>query len=99
MGAKTRGDLAGLLIDLPALRATTPEPSVGRTRRYSRHFLTVVGATIFVLAATSWAWNTWEWRSWIWRPHLSFLVLVLLAIILVRRSRWGRNSSHGVGTH
>lgn len=95
MAAKTRGDLAGLLSDLPPLESDLPPAPTRRLRR-SRPALLLIGAVLFFLATTSWAWNTVAWRGGVGHPHLGFLFLAFLAFVLLRRRHW-HTHPHRVG--
>ncbi len=83
IGAKTRGDLAGLMTDLPALRATVPEP-----HRHRRHV--ALWAALFVLlAAVSFPWGAVHWY---WFPHVPWLLVGIVFLFAVSRRRRFRAS-------
>jgi len=90
MSAKTRGDLAGLLADLPPLESDRPPAPTRRIRR-SRPVLLLVGFAALFVATTSWAWNSFAWRNGFFHPHFGFLILALVAFMVLRRSRWHRH--------
>lgn len=74
MGAKTRGDLAGLFDDLPPLVPTTSAPPESKRRpgRVLILFLTV-SLCFMVLTSPFWAW------------HVPWLLVGLVAFLLWRR--------------
>lgn len=78
MGAKTRGDLAGLTSDLPPLpRPPAPPPSLlGR--------MALWGALCLFLAAFVVPWHIVGWQPWV--IHVPWL-LVAVGLFLVLRSR------------
>jgi Domain of unknown function (DUF1707) len=78
MGAVTRGDLEGLFDDLPRL-ADEPEPA-----RPRRHLLAPVVALLILAAAGVSAFYS--------TVHLSWLIVVVVAVFLWRRA--GRHRSH-----
>lgn len=89
LGAKTRGDLDGLLRDLPPLDDAVKHPTSPRRRRSGRT-LVLLGVFALWLVVSSWSW-AWHWQGlwWGWRSHLHVPVLLVLAVILlVRRRRW-----------
>jgi Domain of unknown function (DUF1707) len=90
MAAKTRGNLAGLLNDLPPL-AGEARAKVPTERRRRSGVLFALGV-FFFLFASSWAWNSWEWRGWALGPHLGFILIVILAVVLLRRIGWHRHA-------
>ncbi len=93
MAAKSRGDLAGLLDDLPPL-AGEERAKVPTDRRRRPGALLVLGV-FFFLFASSWAWNWWRWRGWTLGPHLGFILIVILAVLLFRRTHWHRRAARG----
>ncbi len=85
MGAKTRADLSGLLVDLPPLPSALP-PQQPVHRRRSRIGLLLLAWFVFMATVGSLAWHVGSWR-----PHAGWFVVVLLvAFVLSRRSRWAR---------
>jgi hypothetical protein len=94
MAAKTRGDLAGLLDDLPPL-AGEARAKVPTERRRRSGALLILGAVFFFLFVASWGWNSWGWRGWAVGPHLGFVLILILAVALFRRSRWHRHAGRG----
>lgn len=90
MSAKTRGDLAGLLTDLPPL-VTAPPGSLHRHR--TRLWLVVLGAFLLFAALGSADWN------WDGRWQFPWFLVALVLFVLWRRSRWHwhRHRWHGWG--
>jgi hypothetical protein len=86
LGAKTRGDLAGLLTDLPRPDAEAPSP-----RRRRRLPLVAMAVVALVVAAT------WSVRA---APHLGWLLLVVVVFVVLRNGRLHprghRHASDGV---
>jgi hypothetical protein len=81
MAAKTRGDLAGLMTDLPALRTSAPPPP---RRRWGSHMILWVAVAV---AAVAW-WAPWPDYHGSYMPHVPWL-LVLVGIAFVwRRAGW-----------
>lgn len=96
MSAKTRGDLSGLLRDLPALPATSPVPAAGRTRRRSRALVVALVAASLAFTTGSWAWGLVGWGPWEWnrpRAPMAPILVALVVVLLVHRSR--RHHRHG----
>lgn len=92
MAAKTRGELTGLLADLPRLDGATPAAVAAPPRRHGRaRQLAAIALSIWlVLAVASFLAHTVLWHLWIWRPHAHGLglVLVIAAVaLLLRRAR------------
>lgn len=78
MSAKTRGDLAGLLADLPpATPPPAPDPEVFHRR--SRFALVALAVFLFFVAASSVFW-TW---------HFPWFLFLFVFFFAWRRSRWG----------
>jgi hypothetical protein len=88
MGAKTRGDLAGLTTDLPPLpRPPGPPPSVlGR--------IALWGALFLFLAAFVVPWNYYGGYPWV--LHVPWL-LVGIGVVLLLRSRRRRHRRAAIG--
>ena len=77
--AKTRGDLAGLLHDLPDLPANPPAvPS--RQHRHGGLWL-AVAVVIFMMSLP------WQYGPWPWMPRVPWLLVGVAALVLWRRSR------------
>lgn len=76
--AKTGGDLAGLLHDLPDLPATAPV--VPRERRHGGLWM-LLGAVVLLLSVP------WQYVPWPWIPRVPWLVVGVLALVLGRRAR------------
>lgn len=87
MGAKTRSDLAGLLVDLPPLGGTpppvAPAPHHGRLRRLA----TCVLACWLIVVATSLLAHSLFFHVWFWHPRGLFLLVVVLALVARRAGR------------
>lgn len=81
--AKTGGDLAGIMADLPPLGATAPAPPPP-ARRW-RAALWVAVALVLLAFAAPWRLGPWGW----WFPHPP-VILVVLALAVV----WGRRHRH-----
>ncbi len=89
MAAKTRGELAGLLRDLPPLpdpRSESPPPR----RRRSRAVLLLLAGFLLFAISSSWSWHSWAWHTGVWRPHLGFPVLLVLALVFLYSRRSAR---------
>lgn len=91
MSAKTRGDLAGLLVDLPPIVAPPP-PEVEKRHRRSRLGLLVIFGFLFAMAVTSAMW-TWQWHLW----HFPWLFFAVLFFVIWRLSHRGWHRHHGWG--
>lgn len=87
MSAKTRGDLAGLLSDLPPLVA--PAPEVHRHRRHG--FMLLLGLVFLAAAigASDWGWDG--------QAHFPWLLFAIVLFIFWRRSRWHWHHHWGGG--
>jgi len=88
MSAKTRGDLHGLLSDLPPLgqpQAAPPSPPPGRSHRRMR---TVVFVLLALVLFTSLGPALWPY-------HVPWLLFAFLAFLLLRRHRWHRHGPSG----
>lgn len=98
MAARTRADLAGLLVDLPPLDgeavASTaplpPPPALHRRRRLAG----VLSVVLLAPAAASFLVHTLFWHNWLWpggpgggpfHPRLAPVLLVLLLVVVLRR--------------
>jgi len=81
MTAKTGADLAGLLDDLPPLTAPPPPPPAPRGR--GRGLGLVAVAAIFVVLLSL----PWHYVPWLWVPHVPWLLIGIVAVVLWRRSR------------
>jgi Flp pilus assembly protein TadB len=87
MGAKTRGDLSGLLADLPPLQAEAPRrrPGIFRSAWWGFTLLAMVFLALWLVSALT-------------TPHIPWvLVIVVLAVVWHRRS--GRFGHHHHGHH
>ena len=78
LGAKTRGDLDGLMADLPR---TEEQP------RRAHRFRHLVAAAVFVLLALSAI-------SMLTPPHFPWLILVVIALLFARRVGWHHHHHH-----
>jgi len=78
IGAKTRGDLSGLLTDLPTLAPPAPPPPP-RRRRVAM-WLAVVALLVVVSVP-------WHEVPWPWIPRVPWLLIGLVALLLWRRGR------------
>jgi hypothetical protein len=100
MGAKTRGDLRGLLEDLPpATPAGTGAPGSGPPprHRHRQHFFLYVLLAILLLSTVG---------SWLAPWHVPWLLLFLLVFVALRGPRrwhvhhqhqhWGHTHSHDI---
>lgn len=88
MSAKTRGDLAGLLVDLPP-DVLPPPPELVKRRRKGHFVLLLVAVFLFTGAVSS---MMWPW-------HFPWLLFGVSFFIFWRRShrRWGWYGHHYVG--
>lgn len=85
-GAKTRADLAPLLVDLPRLDASTP------ATRSERRGLGGMGWVLFVvLALLSVGWTVTGLFTSFFHPHVPWFLIVVVVFVLVRRGRWHRH--------
>ena len=87
MAAKTRGELSGVLGDLPPLEATAPPVEVHR-RRGTFALLLV---TLFIFAAAFSA------AAWTW--HFPWVLFAIIFFVFWRRSRWGWHRHWGWHGH
>ncbi|MHB1584772.1 MAG: DUF1707 SHOCT-like domain-containing protein [Acidimicrobiales bacterium] len=77
MGAKTRGDLAGLLSDLPPLG---PPPTPVPRRHRVGLWLTAFAVLVFLSVP-------WQDAHWLWFPRVPWLLIGLVGVFLWRRGR------------
>jgi hypothetical protein len=80
--AKTRGDLAGLLNDLPPLYPQTPQDSgpMPMMRIRSRHrFLTFCLVAVIVISVAGWMTAPW---------HFPWVLFLILGFLVFRRGGW-----------
>lgn len=82
MGAKTRGDLAGLLNDLPSSAPPAPPPV---PRRRGRRAAGVVLLALLVVAMAAGTWHL----------HIGLVVLLLVAVLIWRRHHRHLHRWHG----
>jgi len=88
MSAKTRGDLSGLLSDLP--RSTPRAELVPAPRRRSWGL-----ALILVLLVISAGWyGAAPYAHWVFVPHLPWLLIALVAFFVWRRDRFRHYYHH-----
>jgi len=97
MSARTRGDLSGLLVDLPSLAPALPEAPV--RRRGGRFALSLLVVVMFLAALSS---PVWSW-------HFPWLFIAIVFFVVWRLSHRRRNRLHhpyggggrwgGPGTH
>ncbi len=85
VGAKTRGDLSGLMTDLPPLRAAVPEP-----HRHRRH-VAVWAALIVLVAAVAFPWGAFHW---FWFPRVPWVLFGIVGLLVCSRLRRHRRA-HG----
>lgn len=95
MSAKTRGELAGLLSDLPPT-IPPPPPELEARRRHSRLALLVVVALFFAMAVTSAMW-TWHF-PWLLFAVMFFLIWRMSHRNWYRRHGWGPPPTPSVGS-
>jgi Domain of unknown function (DUF1707) len=76
IGAKTRGDLSGLMTDLPALRTAMPEP-----HRHRRH-VAVWAALIVLVAAVAFPWQAFHL---VWLPRVPWVLFGIAALLVWSR--------------
>ena len=79
MGAKTRGELTGLLGDLPPL--ADPPPPGPRRRRVG---LWIAAAAFVLFLSVPWGAAP---GTWWWFPHIPWLVIGIIALIAWRSGR------------
>jgi hypothetical protein len=77
MGAKTRGDLTGLLTDLPPL-APPSAPPPSRRRRAA-----MWGALVLFLLVVTTPWAAYHWM---WFPRIPWIVIGVVGYLLWRGS-------------
>jgi len=85
MSAKTRGDLSGLLADLP--RTVPTEDVSAPVPRRRLHVLAVVA--VLLLAMGVWA-SIAPWMAWRGQFHVPWLPIALIALFVWRRGRFRR---------
>jgi Flp pilus assembly protein TadB len=78
MSAKTRGDLADLLVDLPPIVAAPP-PEVQRGHRRNRFAMLLLVTFLFAVLVS----------STMWTFHFPWILLAIVLFVLWRRARWG----------
>ena len=74
VAAKTQGDLAPLLADLPRIGAMTPQPRPPRTRRRSVVFGVVLVALV---------WSALSSVSHLLHPHVPWALIIIVVFCLV----------------
>jgi hypothetical protein len=90
MSAKTRGDLSGLLADLPPFAPPSGPPFVHRRRRLGLLLLAVFVFFAALGSTVDWAWD----GHW----HVPWLLVAVVLFLLWRRSHWRRHRhSHWPG--
>jgi len=77
MGAKTRGDLAGLVSDLPPL-GPVPAPAPRRHR---------LGLWLTAFAVLAFLSVPWQYAHWMWFPRVPWLLVGLVGVFVWRRGR------------
>ncbi len=91
MGAKTRGDLRGLLADLPSLGLAHVSPPAPPRRRRVLRTLVVMLALMVALAVTGWSFYAP-------RLHVSWIVVALVVFLVLRcRHPWQRHGDQPDG--
>jgi len=83
VSAKTRGDLAGLLVDLPPIVTPLPQEMVNRHRR-SRFGLLLIASLLFAMAVSS--------AMWTW--HFPWLLAAVVFFVVWRMSHRGWHRHH-----
>ena len=81
MSAKTGADLAGLLDDLPPLTAPPPPPPAPRGRGRGLGWVAVAAVSLALLSLP------WHYVPWLWVPHVPWLLIGIVGVVLWRRSR------------
>jgi hypothetical protein len=85
--AKTRGDLSGLLYDLPPVQPQPgPAPAVMPHRRH--RFLMFVLITLALISVAGWMAAPW---------HFPWVLVFLFAFLIFRRGGWYHHHHHGGG--
>ncbi|MDQ2724578.1 MAG: DUF1707 domain-containing protein [Actinomycetota bacterium] len=87
--AKTRDDLAPLLIDLPPLDGPTPEVPEHRPRRH------LGWAFLGVLAVLAVGWSITAAATSVLHPHVPWVLFLIVAFFILRR----RRHRHGYHRH
>jgi len=85
ISAKTRGDLSGLMTDLPAL---TPMGHPPRRGRRVTLWIALVGLLIAISVP-------WQLTPWPWFPRVPWLVVAVVVLLVWRRSRRHREARAG----
>jgi hypothetical protein len=79
MAAKTRGDLSGLLVDLPPLTPEgSPSPPVRRRNAGAVAVLLLLAVVVG------------SFGSLVFHPHIPWLLIAIVAFLLFRGRRWRR---------
>lgn len=88
MASRTRGDLAGLLRDLPPPPGTSPAPPVEHGRHRSRAMVAALVVAFLLAASGSWTWTLAGLRPW-HGPHVPIgaVLVSVAAVALLRRTR------------
>jgi len=88
MSAKTRGDFAGLLADLPPITPPPPpEPQVRHRRTGLALGLVALIMVGFAVASPYWSW------------HVPWILLAVVLFVLWRRSKWAWHRHRHDGWH
>lgn len=87
MSAKTRSDLSGLTTDLPPLEAANPHPV---PRHHPWHVVGVVLVAALVISAVS---------SVFVAPHVPWLLVLIVGLLLWRRLSWRSYHRHHHHSH
>ena len=86
MAAKTRGDLAGLLADLPPLEGEG-HPAVTEVARHRPHPLRLVALVLGALFLIGFAQGPFFFH--VWHPHVGLVVFVIVMLAVWSRRRRG----------
>lgn len=86
MAAKTRGDLAGILADLPHLEGED-RPALAEVARHRPHPFRLVALVLGVLFLAELAPGPFFFH--VWHPHVGLLVLAAVMVALWSRHRRG----------
>lgn len=97
MAAKTRGDLGGLLADLPAIEAplAAPEPARAPTSARSWSLTRAAGVLFLAMVALSFLHQLAWPLAWGGHPHGLALVLLASAVVVLGRRRGRRRARLG----
>ena len=90
IGAKTRGDLAGLMTDLPPLGTPPAAQAPPRPRRTG---LLLTLAVLLLLVSVP-----WHYVPWPFIPRVPWLVIGAIAFVVWRRSRRSRHRRAEAGS-